>query len=90
MYKHSRTELTLQQLKEKKKSHMKLLREITPSCMSASRFKYNNLTTALERILFSSVVMVFAFRPGIPGSNSARTLYFCHEFLYSCSLLRTV
>ena len=36
--------------------------------------------------LFGSVVLVFAFRPGVPGSNPAQTLYFCHAcvhlFLY--------
>ena len=45
------------------------------------------LTTVLRRILFSSVVMVLAFRPGIPGSNPVQILYFCHAFV---SLLRTL
>ena len=36
------------------------------------------LTTVLGRILFSSVVMVMAFRPGVPGSKPAQILYFCH------------
>ena len=40
------------------------------------------LTTALERILFSSMVMVLAFRPGVLGSNPAQTLYFCHAFIH--------
>ena len=34
------------------------------------------LTTALERILFSSVVIVLAFRPGVSGSNPVQILYF--------------
>ena len=41
------------------------------------------LPTALERILFSSVVIVFAFHPGIPGSNPVQILYFCHAFIHS-------
>ena len=47
------------------------------------------LTTALERILFSSVVMVdlMAFRQGVPGSNFVQILYFSHAFV---SLLRTL
>ena len=40
------------------------------------------LTTALGRILFSSVVMVLAYQPGGPGSNSARIIYFCHAFIH--------
>ena len=48
------------------------------------------LTTALRRILFSSVVMVLAYQPGGPGSNHPRILYFLpciHSFL---TLLRTL
>ena len=41
-----------------------------------------NLTTVFGRILFSSVVMVLALRPGVPGSNPVRTLYFCHAFIH--------
>ena len=40
------------------------------------------LTTALGRILFSSVVMVLAFLPGGPGSNPVPTLYFCYSFIH--------
>ena len=40
------------------------------------------LTITLERILFSSVVMVLAFRPGVPGSNPVRILYFCPAFIH--------
>ena len=40
------------------------------------------LTTALGRILFSSVVMVLAHQPGGPGSNPARIIYFCHAFIH--------
>ena len=40
------------------------------------------LTTALGRILFSSVVMVLAYQPGGPGSNPARIIYFCHAFIH--------
>ena len=40
------------------------------------------LTSALGRILFSSVVMVLAYQPGGPGSNPARILYFCHAFIH--------
>ena len=40
------------------------------------------LTTALGRILFSSVVLVLAFRPGVPGSNPVQILYFCHAFIH--------
>ena len=36
----------------------------------------------LGRVLFSSVVMVSAFSPGVIGSNPARTLYFCHAFVH--------
>ena len=41
-------------------------------------------TTALGRILFSSVVMVLAFPSGVPGSNPVRTLYFYHAFIHFC------
>ena len=41
------------------------------------------LTTALGRILFSSVVMVLAYQLGGPGSNVARFSYFCHAFISS-------
>ena len=44
--------------------------------------KIQYLITGLGRILFSPVVMVLAFRPGIPGSNSVQTLYFCHAFIH--------
>ena len=37
---------------------------------------------ALERILFSSVVVVLAFQPGDPGLNPVRMLYFCHAFIH--------
>ena len=40
------------------------------------------LTTVLERILFSSVVTLLAFRPGVPGSNPVHILYFSHEFIH--------
>ena len=40
------------------------------------------LTTALGRILFSSVVMVLAYQSGGPGSNPARIIYFCHAFIH--------
>ena len=40
------------------------------------------LTTVLGRILFSSVVMVLAFRPGIPCSNPVHTVFFCHAFVH--------
>ena len=30
---------------------------------------------------FSSVVMVLAYKPGGPGSNPARIIYFCHAFI---------
>ena len=46
-----------------------VLRMTTPSSMAASRFKIQYLTTALGRILFSSVVMALAYQPGGPGSN---------------------
>ena len=40
------------------------------------------LTTALGRILFSSVVMILAYQPGGPGSSPARIIYFCHAFIH--------
>ena len=45
-------------------------------------------TTALGRILFSSVVMVLGFRPGVPGLDPAQTLYSCHGFCSFVFLLR--
>ena len=45
-------------------------------------FLIQYLTTVLEKIFFSSVVMVLAFRPGVPGSNRVQTLYFCHAFIH--------
>ena len=30
----------------------------------------------------SSVVMVLAFRPGVPSSNPVQILYFCHAFIH--------
>ena len=36
----------------------------------------------IERILFSSVVMVLAYQPGGPGSNPVWTLYFCYVFIH--------
>ena len=64
-----------------------VLRETTPSSMAASRFKY--LTTALERILFSSVVMVLAF--GVEGLwfKSRPNLVFPPCIYSFVSLLRT-
>ena len=44
------------------------------------------LTTALEGIFFSSIVMVLAFRP---GSNPALSLKFCRA-LFICFLLQTL
>ena len=58
-----------------------VLRETTSSSMAASGFLIQYLTTALGRILFSSVVMVMAFQPVGPDSNPIRTLYFCHAFI---------
>ena len=40
------------------------------------------LTTALGRILFSSVVMVLAYQLGGPDSNTTRIIYFCHAFIH--------
>ena len=48
----------------------------------AARLISQYLTTVLERILFSSVVMVLAYQPGGPGSNPARIIYFCHAFIH--------
>ena len=48
-----------------------VLREATLSCMANSLYR----TTALGRILFNSVVMVLAYRPGVPGSNLVRRPY---------------
>ena len=60
-----------------------MLWETTPLCMAASRFKYKKyLATALRRILFSSMVMVLAFCPGVPGSHPGQILYFCHAFIH--------
>ena len=36
----------------------------------------------MERILFSSVVMVLAFHPGVPDSESVQILYFRHAFIH--------
>ena len=55
-----------------------MLQETTPSSMAASRFKIQYLTTALERILFSSLVMVHE----VIGSNPAQILYFYHAFIH--------
>ena len=58
-----------------------LLQEVTSACITSSRFKMQNLATALERILFSSLVL--AFHQGVLGSNpagsrvSARHLFIC-------------
>ena len=41
------------------------------------------LTTALGRILFSSVVQVLAFRPGVPGSNPTK-YYISGMYLFIC------
>ena len=46
------------------------LRTITNNCVK------------LERILFSSVVSVLAFRPGVLGSNPVQVLYLCHAFIH--------
>ena len=45
--------------------------------------KANTITAELKRILFSSVVMVLAFHPGVPGSNPVQILNFCHAFFSS-------
>ena len=54
------------------------------SMHSSIPVKVQYLTTALGIILFTSVVMVFAFCLGILGSNPARFLYM---FMPSISLL---
>ena len=48
----------------------------------APGWKANAITTELKRISFSSVVMVLAFPPGIPGSNPVQILYFCPAFIH--------
>ena len=40
-------------------------------------------TIALGRILFSSVVMVLAFRPGVPGSNPVESYISATHLLIS-------
>ena len=50
--------------------------------ITAELKKANTVTTELKRILFSSVVMVLAFRPGVPGSNPVQNLYFCNAFIH--------
>ena len=57
-----------------------VLRNTTPACIALSHFKY--LTTALRRILFSSVVMVLTFLQGVLGPNPVRFLYFCYETVH--------
>ena len=44
--------------------------------------KANTIPTELKRILFSSVVIVLAFRPGVPGSIPVQILYFRHAFIH--------
>ena len=48
-------------------------------------------STALGRILFSSVIMVLAFRLAVLGSNPVQTLYFDHAVihLFLCYGLRS-
>ena len=36
----------------------------------------------IREILLISAVIVLAFRPAVPASNSARILYFCYAFVY--------
>ena len=45
------------------------------------RRQAQTITTESQRILLVSVVMVLAFRPGVLGSNSAWSLYFCYAFV---------
>ena len=40
------------------------------------------LTTAFGKIVCSSVVVVLAFRSGILGSNSVRSVFFCYAFVH--------